>query len=183
MYLSIKQELTDAIIIDLDRLKDLNVAGVAGGEIWISGGSPSGENEYESMEWESQLIKIPGSITISLLDSAKTTKINDISIEKTDNLEEKVQSLMTEMSELKKEFEKRKINKKHPKMKTHRFVLLKENNPLFSYDGTHLQFDIEWHLGTECKLTVWGQKTYTLKEEKSYEVILGSEEYVLRFES
>ena len=181
MLLSLEQDSEQPLLIELDGLGYLNVAGMPGGYIWSHGGTSAKDGEFESMSWEDLFVKIPGTIVVKIVEVGQPTlpietkkqKVNDILSRLKKNSEE--YSPPSNHEVIKKPLANR-ITKKL------RIVVHKNGKKVYDAEGDHVQFDIDWKFGEECKIMVWGKRGNDSDDEFHYTDVVDENVYTLRCE-
>lgn len=181
MLLSLEQGSAPKLLIELDSLGYLNVAGMPGGYIWSHGGTSEKDGEFESMTWEDLFVETPGTIVVRMVKIGKPT--SPIEIKKRN-----VTDLLSRLKRVSDEYIHPSNNeaKKKPSAdritKSLRIEVLKNGKKVFDAKGEHVQFDIAWKFGEKCRIMVWGKRVNDLEDEFHYTDIVGENVFTLRCE-
>jgi len=181
MLLSIEQDSGEKLLIELDSLDYLNVAGMPRGSVWSHGGTYVVDGVLESKSWEDILVKTPGAIVVKLLVTGQSTP--PVKIEK-----KKVSDILAKIKKKAEDFNKSPDNETPIKPLNKRVAndlcikVEKNGKKVFKKTGKHVQFEIDWKKGEGCKITVWGQPDSNSVEGSQYTDIVGENVYTLRFE-
>jgi len=182
MLLSLKQGSAPKLLIELDSLGYLNVAGMPGGYIWSHGGTSEKDGEFESISWEDLLVETPGTIVVRMVKIGKPTSPIEIKKRKVSDLLSRLKRVSEEYIPASNNEVKKKPSADPRITKTLRIEVLKNGKKVFDAKGEHVQFDIAWKFGEECKIMVWVKRVNDSEDEFHYTDIVGENVFTLRCE-
>jgi len=187
MLLSIVQGYKDTIILDVAGFQGIHAVGVPNGVFSIQGVTPTIGGEFEAHRWKDRKLKYPDTLSLRLIKDGKPTKPDHIEKTTVDESKKRIESLFKELDAIQERAKERNpVDKKPSVTKTNIVEVLKNGEPVFHFEGEHVQFDINWDLEDGCQILVWGFETYESEQQNKtcFDVRLNEdEEYIIRFGS
>lgn len=183
--IGVKRLQGPSVLVQTDELSYLKIAGVAGGDVWITGGHLVSDGVFRGYEWPSIPIRNSGDISVKFLESTEWTPPVVSENQTTEQLRKRIDETFQRLRDLQVRARK-KPRYLSERKQVQRYVQVSRNgDPVFSLAGEHVQFDIDWKPNEEVTLRVWSDKGHDDKTTKNTFVteIDRNEEYIFRFGS
>ena len=186
--IAIQLDRNEPITVALDKLGYLHVVSVAGGNVWIMAGSPDVDGAFTSYKWPELPIKDSSQVLVYLEECSEGTAPSTSEDQTISELEKRIK----ETSEKLKHFEEAASQVMETTDRpdenesiTSSIQVFRESQPVFNVSGEHIQFEVNWKVNTEPKISVWAFDRNEDDSPKDHFAsnLNGQEKYILRFGS